>query len=194
MDELLEVLVVEDGNQDLETESLIEPADVIQCCKSLVLYEESSGIVRFTHETVNDYINDNIDILPPVTNLTKTCLSYLAFKVFDKPCHGKKDIEERALKYKFSLYDAQFWGHHARAAEECPNIQRTIISCFASEDKRNAVLQLEAYANSGLRDTSFPKGHTLLHLLARMGLTRTCNLLFEDNQQTGGSSTYVLYL
>ena len=81
MDELLEVIVVEDGNQDLETESLIEPSDVIQCCKSLVLYEESSGIVRFTHETVNDYIKDNIDILPPVTNLTKTCLSYLAFKV-----------------------------------------------------------------------------------------------------------------
>ena len=195
MEELLEVLVVEDGKHDLETGSFIEPGDVVECCKSLVLYVESSGIVRFTHETVNDYIRDNIDILPPVTNLTKTCLSYLAFKVFDKPCDGKNSIEERVLKYKFSLYDAQFWGHHARAAEECPDIQKTIIKCFASEDKRNAVLQLETYANSGLRDISFPKGHTLLHFLARTGLDRTCSVLLNDNQQTTGSSTYFsLYL
>jgi hypothetical protein len=40
MEELLEVLVVEDGKHDLETGSFIEPGDVIECCKSLVLYGE----------------------------------------------------------------------------------------------------------------------------------------------------------
>jgi hypothetical protein len=191
MDELLEILVVEDSKEDLETESFIEPADVIQCCKSLVLYEESSGIVRFIHETVRDYLKDNIDILPPAAYLANTCLSFLAFKVFDKPCGGKECIEERVRKYKFSLYDAQHWGHHAREAEECPDVQRGIISCFASEGKRNAVLQLEAYANSGMRDFSFPKGHTLLHLLAQTGLARTCSVLLKDKVQPGRTCRYV---
>src|SRR5271170_5642231 len=43
MEELLEALVVEEGDKDLELECLLEPSYVIKCCNGLVLYEESSG-------------------------------------------------------------------------------------------------------------------------------------------------------
>jgi len=60
MDELLEALVVEEGDQGLEQDYMLDAAAVIECCKSLVLYEESSGLVRFAHETVQTFIARNI--------------------------------------------------------------------------------------------------------------------------------------
>ena len=51
MDELLECLAVEDGNTDLQRDFLLGSA-VIECCKSVIIYDESSGAVRFTHYAV----------------------------------------------------------------------------------------------------------------------------------------------
>ena len=54
MQELLEALVVDDGDLDLEFDYLLQPGDVIECCKSLVVHEASSGVARFSHYTVQD--------------------------------------------------------------------------------------------------------------------------------------------
>ena len=56
MDELLEALVVEDGDQDLQRDDMLQPTDVIECCKSLVVHEISTGLVRFPHYTVQEFI------------------------------------------------------------------------------------------------------------------------------------------
>src|SRR5271154_624078 len=74
MEELLEALVVEELEQDLTLDEGLQdklaPSDVIDCCKSLVIYEKSSGLVRFTHFTVQEYIESKAQkILPPVTHL-----------------------------------------------------------------------------------------------------------------------------
>jgi hypothetical protein len=191
MDELLEALVVEKGDTDLDRECLLEPSDVIKCCNSLVVYEESSGFVRFSHETVHDYIKNNMAILPANTHLAKSCLTYLAFDVFDV-FDPKISTKERVQEYKFSLYSAQFWGFHAKEAEECREVQDAVVACFTSRDRRNTILQTEAYARSNGRSSSFAEGQTLLHLIAETGLARTCTLALEQRQEMKYSS-YVLY-
>src|SRR5436190_579279 len=53
MNELLEALAVEEFelNQRLDDilHDMLSPRDVIECCKSLVGYDEPSGLISFTH-------------------------------------------------------------------------------------------------------------------------------------------------
>lgn len=191
MDELLEALVVEEGDRDLERECLLEPSDIIKCCNGLVLYEESSGFVRFSHETVHDYFKTNINILPTSAHLAKSCLTYLSFDVFEQPCSGRDSIEEQVRRYKFSLYAAQFWRFHVKEAEEYREVQEAVVSCFASKGRRNSMLQMKAYAKSNGRNSSFVQGKSLIHLLAETGLSATCNFVLEKGQVKEGT-VYVL--
>jgi hypothetical protein len=183
MDELLEALVVEEGDQDLEREYMLDAGSVVECCKSLVLYEESSGLVRFTHETVQDFIAKNIPHLLQTSVLAKTCLTYLAFREFDEPCSQEEILKNRVEKYKFLRYAARYWAFHTKEAEQCPDVQDAVLSCLASENKTNSILQLEAYASAG-SGTSFTSGQTLLHVMAERGFATTCSLVLEWRLKT----------
>ena len=63
MSELLEALVVEDAEPDDDIASILEnmltPADIIECCKSLIIHDDQSGVVRFTHYTVQDFMESS---------------------------------------------------------------------------------------------------------------------------------------
>jgi hypothetical protein len=48
MDALRQALVVNE-NDELRRDYMLDPEDIIDCCKSLVVHETSSGFVRFTH-------------------------------------------------------------------------------------------------------------------------------------------------
>jgi hypothetical protein len=192
MNELLEALVVEEGDRDLKTEDMLPPTEVIECCQSLVLYEESSGLVRFTHYTVQEFITCKLEQkLPPIIHLTKTCLTYLLFDAFDTLCLDLKSVEKRVEKYKFSRYAAQFWVLYTKGeAENELDIQRAVLSLLASENKRDSMLQLEKYANSSWGNISFTKGQTLLHVIAKNGLTTICELVLHA--RINGNDKYVL--
>ena len=94
MEELLEALAVEDAGPNDNIESILEnkltPADVIECCKSLITYDEFSGLVRFAHYTLQDFVVGHLqDRRPSARNLAKACLSYISFDVFDETSNGK---------------------------------------------------------------------------------------------------------
>jgi hypothetical protein len=85
MDELLKVLIMDQYSQDItsgedldeELDAILEerliPGDIVETCKGLVLYEESSGSVRFSHETVKLFIEKELkQRLPPTIILAKT--------------------------------------------------------------------------------------------------------------------------
>src|ERR1700738_3051885 len=83
MEELREALVLQLGDEDLNHEFMIPPAEIVECCKSLLVHEESSGLVRFTHYTVQRFIADKIhQKLPPISDLAKTCAAYLSLPEF----------------------------------------------------------------------------------------------------------------
>lgn len=197
MDELLEALVVEELEPKEEFEDMLQnmlaPDEVIECCQSLVLYEESSGSVRFSHYTVQEFIASHLQTLPPNVDLAKSCLNYLAFAKLDEPCLDRVSVQMRVQKYKFSQYAAQYWSvHTAGKAEESPEIQLAILHVFGSDAKRNAILQLDTYANSRWGNISFTKGQTLLHVLAHKGLVTLCMLVLDGVLNT--NDTYLLVL
>jgi hypothetical protein len=186
MDELLEALVVEETDCDLERECMLEPSAIIECCKSLVLYDTSSGLVRFAHETVHEYIASHLKHdIPQHCALAKTCLTYLSFDEFDI---SGECMEQRLKTYKLGRYAASFWSFHTREAEECEEVQHAVLACLMSENKRNSMLQMAAYARG---KSDITGGQTVLHVLAENGLTTTCGLLLDQALQ--GDHTYRLY-
>jgi len=165
---------------------MLKPIDVIECCKSLVVHDTSNGQVRFTHYTVHEFIESHIQQkLSPVIDLAKTCLTYLEFDTFDQICFSGASMENRVQDYKFSIYAARFWGVHTTGlAEKCPDIQQRVIRLFASESKRNSILQMDAYADSLWDSLSFTTGQTLLHIMAKNGQTAICRLVLGDRMET----------
>jgi hypothetical protein len=189
MDELLEALVVEEGDECLERGGLLDPAEVVECCKSLVLYEESSGLVRFTHETAQDFIANNVQqSLLSTINLAKTCLTYLSFTELMMPSLSETDFQERIRNHRFSHYAGRYWDYHAREVEEDEEIQAFVIKLLASESRRNSLAQLELYSNSNWLGTSFTTGQKVLHVAAEKGLVAICRVeLNSSNLHATGS-------
>ena len=99
MDELRVVLDIEDGHWKIDDEPQFTPADIIEMCQSLVVYEESSGAVRFVHPTVQEFLRsfNFSDIV-----LAKTCLTY--FDAFDDICLDDESMEIRLKRYRFCTY------------------------------------------------------------------------------------------
>jgi hypothetical protein len=91
MDELREALVVQDKKQPVELDETdmqeLLAADILEICQSLVVYEEASGVVRFSHFTVQEFLESQVresKLCLPEIELAKTCLAYLPLKVFDE--------------------------------------------------------------------------------------------------------------
>jgi len=117
IEELREALLVGEGATLEEiSEEDFPPAEIIEFYESLIILEESSRVVRFTHITVQEWLSTLKASLPlikysvnPCAHLANTCLTYLAFNTFDEPCLDKESLERRVQNYKFSRYATQFW-------------------------------------------------------------------------------------
>jgi len=194
MDELLEALVVgeysENANGDEELDEILEymvtPNDIVIACKGLVLYEESSGSVRFSHETVKGFIASELEqkLTPPV-GLAKTCLIYLGSNVMDSPCPDKQSLQQRMETYKFSRYASQYWAEHIRGDKMCEKeIQSLFIDTFGLSGKRDSMVQVKIYAESRWGYFIRSPVWSLLHVVAESGLTTICRRLLNGDNCT----------
>jgi hypothetical protein len=187
MDELLEAIAVEQNSQltplicpiqelDMVLEYMVTPDNVIECCKGLVLFEKSSGSVRFTHETVKDFVEmRQLKLLSP-SRLAEVCLIYLASNPFDSPCSDEEKLLVRMETYKFSHYAAHHWGDHARGMAES-EIQPAILRAFESFGRRESMAQIQLYAKWTLGNFKKSIGDSLLHIIAKAGLNTICHSL-----------------
>ena len=96
MNELRELLVIEEGDTELD-ERQSSAEDIIAVCQSLIVCDPQSNVVRFTHFTVQEFLEKCKDKLLLPTELAKVCLTYLAFDVFEEgPCPDEKSFNRRS--------------------------------------------------------------------------------------------------
>lgn len=180
MEELREALSIRPGDKELDDTGFLPPETIVEACGSLVVYDESSRIVRFAHYSVQEYLG-NKD-LPSSIHLANICLIYLALNGFKDPCPDQGSMKIRLEKYKFSEYAVRFWGLHTKGeGENSPETRHRILEIFTSETTRNSVLQMERYKRyprTG-RDWLEIKGQTLLHVIAQNGLAVLCRLVLD---------------
>lgn len=182
MEQLLEALVVEELELNLSLDDALQdkltPFDVIECCKSLVLHEISSDLVRFSHFTVQEFIDKHAEeILPPVTHIARACLAYLDSPEFNLLGLDRITLREKLLAYKFSSYASQFWADHIRGeAESCPVVQLAFVSVFGSREKTQAFLLA-----GGFDYPTMSRRHPVLVTAVRFGLVTICRLILHGD-------------
>ena len=173
--QLREALSVEDGDASLPTD-LISREDIIECCQGLVVeaevrreYHEPTELI-FAHGTVKEFLQDrHIDNLQPHYSITKVCLTYLGFSVFNDPCENMTSLRLRNQKYRFTSYAARYWAEHARdEIESVDELRSAILRTFESVGKRESIEQFTRAPR--FTRLASPTGKTLLHFLVETRL------------------------
>ena len=191
MEELLEALALEEYEPDRSLDNVLEnklmPSDLLECCKSLVVFNNSSGLVRFTHFTVQQFIERHIDMLPPASHLARTCLAYVAFCRSEQsigfsnssnPSSHSIPLALTTNLQKFQLHGYAFrycLRHIQGESENCFEVQRAFLLAFADRDTMINVWQTVYSA----RQDEFPQG--ILHFMARDGLCTICTLFLNGS-------------
>jgi ankyrin repeat protein len=146
MDELREVLAIEAGVASLDPDSMPAPDLVVRTCGGLIAYEQGNGLVRFSHETVRRFLNQNeLGNLPSHSDICKTCLTYLRLPPLEKPCgHDWYEYDKRIEEFKLSEYAARFWASHAVETETKRNVEleTAILDTFSRDGRREAMEEL----------------------------------------------------
>ena len=186
MEELLDALIVFEGDNELHQDLKVTPDFVVQACKSLVVYDKESGIVRFTHYSVQEFLSQDKyrQKFLSSTELAMVCLTYLKFEIFKKPCPDLDSLQVQLDKYQFLCYASQFWGYHTKGdAEQSPAIQQAIFETFKSEDKLKLLIQINTFLDVNLGRCFKDPSKTnveIFHVLASNGLTTLFEILLEQ--------------
>lgn len=187
MDELREALAVHPEDRQLQREQLYEPVDIIEECKSLLSYDEASGIVKFTHSAVQDFLQSvkKHGLLSEI-HLAKTLLTYLSFDVFNTPCSDDVELQKRITGHRLSRYAARWWPEYVRGEGEFNSeIQNLVSQIFVSRKRMKSILQIES------NRVGFPSGITLLHLAAFHGLIHFCEMIIDGGSKNQNRSIAV---
>jgi hypothetical protein len=179
MAELCDLLVIEPGDSDFDPQYRCSPADILAVCQSLIILNESTGDVRFTHLTVHEFLRNYSELLKPL-DLAKICLTYLSFDEFEKGKSPSREVfDTRLQKYRAANYVANFWGSYARVEEESPYLQTAILDFLASQNKIDSYLEMEYYDANKWKDYSEWKEIQALfdrqiwtHIVGKIGLTK----------------------
>jgi len=187
MEELQSLLVTEKGDRDLRDDELSLPADIITVCQSLVVFDKDSGLVRFTHFSVYEFMQKYPERLP-ISEMAKTCLTYLLFDEFEKGIsRGWDNMEARQSRFRAMYYVADTWDLYARKAQSSPDVRDLVLEFLASHHKVEAMSQMR---NRGWPSMDPPlNGVTLLHRLVTNGLDTICSYIVVGRQS--GIDKYV---
>ena len=195
--ELCEALSVEEDSKELQEELLPEPDSIVKACESLVEIDQNSQEVRFTHQTVDEFLRDHCTSqMLGASGLAKTCLIYLTFSEFNRRCESDEQVIARREKHRFLRYAATFWGHHTRGdPEKDDNIKQRALLLLTSENYKNSMVQEERMDIINflrLISPEYPviREQTLLHIIAKNGLATLCKHVLA--RTINGNNTYVL--
>ena len=176
MPELCEALGVEDDDRTLERQDLPTSSEVIESCQSLVMYDETKKLVRFTHYTVQEFIAKHVQwSFSQKGYLAKTCLTYLLFDDFSTS-YSNLDLGGRSRDYKFSLYASQYWGIHTRDAETCQDVQDLVHKLLYSSSFHSMQV-LGEIARRGYVSSNSSAGESILHISAKYDLATISGLI-----------------
>jgi hypothetical protein len=179
-DELREAISVRVGRTTLP-KPLVYSDALVQYCQGLIIVDESSGIARFTHFTVQEFLEKHYkEKLLTVVDLARVCLTYLTFDVFEcGACPDKNAYRQRMQDYRFSEYAVQYCGGYLRGPAESDDIVLDGLCNFlGSVQKRVAMYQIQLFiqAERWEKNAIFElsgsdlTAWTPLHMLARDGL------------------------
>jgi hypothetical protein len=136
--ELQEALGVEAGEEELDRDNCPDVDDMVSACAGLVIIDEGSSVIRLVHYTTQEYLDRTRHSWFPSAEamITKICMTYLSFEVFDQDCklwHDNPSSQHHPDFY-FHLYAARYWPRHAHLA---PSVFEQVVD-FLKQPKNMA--------------------------------------------------------
>ncbi|PTB55273.1 hypothetical protein M431DRAFT_554495, partial [Trichoderma harzianum CBS 226.95] len=172
--ELQHALAVENERHELDSQNLASIENIILVCAGLVTLDHETGIIRLVHYTAQDYFERTQASWFPSAEraITKSCVTYLSFSVFDSGfCSTDVDFEHRLSSNPFYNYAAHNWGHHAQKISPIPQELIAFIKCDLKVQASSQVLMASKPTWKGSDySQQFPKKITGLHLAAYFGI------------------------
>lgn len=185
MDELQEAISIRPLRQKkIFPKLLVHPDSLIRYCQGLVAVEEKSNVVRYTHYTVRESLQEVYkNMLLSEGDIAKACLTYLTLDIFELgPCQDIPSIHERLDSHRFTNYVVQYWGGHTRGKpENDPEILQILLKFLLSPQKRASIRQLELPWTDRLSNISTMISSTPLHFIARNGLAIIYNFITSQS-------------
>ena len=141
MRELQAFRVIEKDDTDLYRDGFVDRKKIVEACESLVVHDESSGIVKITHYSAQQVLLED-NLLPPDSALAETRLTYLSFKVFDQgPCQDSA-VFDRVAEYPGNIYPSRYWYFHVKKGENNPDIYKAVLQAFTPDTRRHSMWQI----------------------------------------------------
>lgn len=181
MSELQQAIAIENAMTDLTLDD-VTPADIIlESCASLVRHDKVSGVVRFSHDTVREYLAERcFDQLRTKLVMAKNCLTYLSFNIFEEgACPDDDAFNNRRQNYPFGQYAASFWGKYVQGkGEQDTEILELLLALMRSPTKVDSMAQF--LTGSMVKwNLSMPwmRGKALIHIIVENDLRDMANAL-----------------
>jgi len=203
-DEVREAIAVRIGQTKLP-KPLIHADVLVQYCHGLVVIDESTGIMRFSHFTVKEFLNTHYqEHLLSKIECGRVCLTYLAFNVFENgPCPSLIEYKNRLSEYRFGGYASQVWGSYIRGQGESDEGALVCLGkVLKSQKKCGAMLQMQGassdrlnpFGPSRLNVVNLPVSPievaTALHVMAAEGLSEIYSRLLTPESPINASDDF----
>src|SRR5437762_1231508 len=93
---------------------------LVEACQGLVELDKVSNVVRFTHFTVQEFLERTyLGNLLSQVDIGKVCVTYLTFDVFEERyLSHQRFCDQRKHSYRFTDYVFRYWGRHVRGEGE----------------------------------------------------------------------------
>ena len=198
--ELRHALGVEIDEPYLDDDNIPEVEEMLSACAGLVTINEESQIIRFVHNTTQEYFEQKLPSWIPgaQADIANVCITYLSFDVFaDASALLSNDLDRgRVLDARmqdnvFLEYTSLFWGLHVRETYGT-QIERRVIKFLREEAK---VIQASFLVFGRITETGYPPkldaGTDVgMHLAAWYGLADIIESLIDSGCNADSKGLY----
>ena len=192
--ELQHALATKVGKSELDQGDLPHIGDMVSVCSGLVAVDEESRIIRLVHYTTQEYFERTQEHWFPnaESKITRICVTYLSFKVFESGfCQSDDEFEERLRSNQLYDYAAHNWGIHAcKASTLCQEVIDFLESELKTEAASQALLAIKRFSQNSNYSQEVPRQVTGLHLVAYFGVYKAINTFIRPGQNLDLKDSY----
>ena len=172
--ELQHALSVKESQKEFNADYIPSQKILLDCCFGLVLVDEQTSTVRFTHFTIEEYFRQNAGSEFPngYSYIAETCLTYLNFSGLKQHCTDLNNLQNKITEYAFLDYAALNWGTYyvkQQCSVSLTKLARTILE--HGSERPPCAIQALYYLRLDIRDFRTPvKKFSGVHVTAYFGL------------------------
>jgi Ankyrin repeats (3 copies) len=140
-----DVETCDEESRDLDPESITDPEFILDCCGSLILWDNRADIVGFSHYTVSEFFDAQPDgNIESEVYVARSCLTYLCFDgLEDAAGHVFKFRIPGVRKYHLLRYICVYGGSHISGSQAEKVLDELVLSVLWSTPRLQGLVQLQ---------------------------------------------------